>query len=181
MGSQRVGHNWVTNTLTRTQFYLLSQCFSKVSELDVLVTQLCLTVCHPMDYSPPGSSVHGILQGRILEWVAILFSRGSSLPRDRTQVSCVSGRCFTVWALGKSETPLNFKIWELEGDQLMGTWSQSESVKVRGINLLVWLLVQGSTHPATAVTPKGVIDVEDGTVEERNHCHYQGPYSVSPA
>ena len=48
------------------------------------------TLCNPMDCSPPGSSVHGILQARILEWVAISFSRGSSQPRDQTQVSCVS-------------------------------------------------------------------------------------------
>ena len=51
-------------------------------------TQSCLTLCDPVDCSPPGSSIHGILQARILEWVAISFSRGSSRPRDRTQVSC---------------------------------------------------------------------------------------------
>ena len=58
--------------------------------------QLCLTLCNPLDCSPPGSSVHGILQARILEWVAIPFSRGSSWPRDQTQVSCIAGRFFTV-------------------------------------------------------------------------------------
>ena len=51
-----------------------------------------------MDYSLQGSSVHGILQARILEWVAIPFSRGSSWPRNWTQVSCVAGRFFTDWA-----------------------------------------------------------------------------------
>ena len=50
------------------------------------VTQSCLTPCDPVDCSPPGSSVHGILQARILEWGAIAFSRGSSRPWDRTQV-----------------------------------------------------------------------------------------------
>ena len=54
------------------------------------VTQSCLTLCDPMDCSPPGSSVHGILQARILEWVAISYSRGSSWPRDWTWVSCIS-------------------------------------------------------------------------------------------
>ena len=49
-----------------------------------------------MDCSPPGSSVHGILQARILEWVAISFSRGSSRPKDRTRVSCIASRFFTV-------------------------------------------------------------------------------------
>ena len=56
----------------------------------VLVAQSCLTFHDPVDCSPPGSSVHGILQGRILEWVGILFSRGSSWPRDETCVSRVS-------------------------------------------------------------------------------------------
>ena len=68
----------------------------------VLVAQLCPTLCDPMDCSPPGSSVHGILQARILEWVAISFSRGSSWLRDWTQVSCIAGRFFTIWAVGKS-------------------------------------------------------------------------------
>ena len=57
----------------------------------VLVAQSCLTLCNPMDCSPPGSSVHGISQARILEWVAMPFSRGSSWPRDRTHVSCIAG------------------------------------------------------------------------------------------
>ena len=52
------------------------------SEVKMLVAQLCLTLSNPMDSSPPGSSVHGILQARILEWAAISFSRGSSQPRD---------------------------------------------------------------------------------------------------
>ena len=64
----------------------------------VLVAQLCLTLWDPMYCSPPGSSVHGIFHARILEWVAISFSRGSSQPRNRTQVSCIAGRFFTLWA-----------------------------------------------------------------------------------
>ena len=59
---------------------------SEVSKCSV--AQLCLTVCASMDCSPPGSSVHGILQVRILKWVAIPFSSGSFQPRDQTQVSC---------------------------------------------------------------------------------------------
>ena len=58
----------------------------------------CPTLCDPMDWSPPGSSVHGILQARIQEWVAIPFSRGSFWPRDQIQVSCIAGRFFIVWA-----------------------------------------------------------------------------------
>ena len=67
--------------------------------LCVLVTQSCLSLYHPMDCSPPESSVLGILQARILEWISILFSRGSSWPRDQTKVSCIAGRFFTVWAM----------------------------------------------------------------------------------
>ena len=66
-------------------------------KVKVLVAHLCLTLCNPMDCNPPGSSVHEILQSRILEWVAICFSRGSFWPRDQTQVSHVAGRFFTIW------------------------------------------------------------------------------------
>ena len=61
-----------------------------------LVAQLCTTLCDPMDYSQPGSSIHGILQPRILEWVAIPFSRGYSPPRNRTRISCIADRFFTT-------------------------------------------------------------------------------------
>ena len=64
----------------------------------VLVTQSCLTLCDPMDCSPPGFSLYGIFQAKIMEWVAIPFSRGSSPPRDQTRVSCIIGRFFTIWA-----------------------------------------------------------------------------------
>ena len=70
------------------------------------VAQSCLTVCNPVDFSLPRSSVHRIFQARVLEWVAISFFRGSSQPRDGTWVSLIVGRCFTIWAtrevLGKS-------------------------------------------------------------------------------
>ena len=62
------------------------------------VAQSCPTLCDPMDCSLPSSSVHGIFQAIVLEWIAISFSRESSRPRDRTQVSRIVGRCFTVWA-----------------------------------------------------------------------------------
>ena len=64
----------------------------------VFVPQSCLTLCYPVDYSPPGSSVHGFLQAGILECAAISFSRGSSWPRGLTQVSYISGGFFTIWA-----------------------------------------------------------------------------------
>ena len=65
-------------------------------ESESIVTQSCPILCDPMDYSPPGSSVHGILQARILESVDIPFSRGLSRPRDRTPVSHFAGRFFTI-------------------------------------------------------------------------------------
>ena len=60
--------------------------------------QLYLTLCNPKDCSPPGFSVSGIFQVRILEWVAISYSRESSWPRNRTHISCIVGRLFIIWA-----------------------------------------------------------------------------------
>ena len=71
----------------------------------VKVAQSCLTVCNPRDYT-----VHGILQARILEWIAFPFSRGSSQPRDRTQVSCIADRRFTVWATIQNSTSFVLSI-----------------------------------------------------------------------
>ena len=58
--------------------------------------------CHPMDYSLPGSSVHGILQAKILQWAAIFLLRGSSWPRDWTRISCVGRRILYHWATSKA-------------------------------------------------------------------------------
>ena len=71
---------------------------SNLNFLKVKVTQLCLTLCDPMDYT-----VQGILQARILEPVAFPFSRGSSQPRDQTQISLIAGRFFTSWATRKAQ------------------------------------------------------------------------------
>jgi len=86
------------------EFHIMSWCsvnvFCKLRES--LVAQSCPTVCNPMDCSLPGSSILGIFQAKVLESVAISFSRGSSWPRDWTRVSHTIGRRFTVWAI----TPL---------------------------------------------------------------------------
>ena len=77
--------------------------------MNVLVAQSCPTLCNPVDCNPPGSSVHGIFQARILEWVVSSFSTGSSWPkdlswpRDPTRVSRIAGRCFTIWAIKEGE------------------------------------------------------------------------------
>ena len=68
----------------------------KTTTMKVLVIQPRPDLCNHMDYNLPGSSVHGILQARILEWVAIPFSRGSSQPRDPTHISFIAGRFFTA-------------------------------------------------------------------------------------
>ena len=69
----------------------------KVKEIEV--SQSCPTLCDPVDYSPPGSSIHGIFQARMLKWVAMPSCRGCSQPRDQTWVSCIEGRLFTVWTM----------------------------------------------------------------------------------
>ena len=81
-------------------------CKSMKSESVSEVAQSCPTLCDPMDYSLPGSSVSGIFQARILEWVAIPFSRRSARPRDWTRVSRTVGRRFTIWATREVEHSL---------------------------------------------------------------------------
>ena len=81
--------------------------------------QSCLTLCNPLDYNLPGSSVHGILQARILEWGAILFSRRSSQPGHWTWVSCTVGRFFTFRATRKA--PPNTLLLDNE-ELLKGSW-----------------------------------------------------------
>ena len=74
--------------------------------LECVNVQSCPALCNPMNYSPAGSSVHGISQARIQEWVAVSFSRGTSQSRDQTQVSCVSalaGRFFTTGATWEAQ------------------------------------------------------------------------------
>ena len=73
-----------------------------------LVTKLCLTFCDLMNCIPPGSSVHGISQARISEWVAISFSRGSSWPRDRTCISCTGRWILYHWATWEAQLSFFF-------------------------------------------------------------------------
>ena len=73
---------------------------------------LCLNLCNPVNYNPPGSSVHGISQARILEWYAISFCRGSSQPRDWTYISCIGRKILYCWATG--EAPRRGRYWVRE-------------------------------------------------------------------
>ena len=79
---------------TNYDYYYAAALIS--TEVKSEVAQSCPTLCDPMDCSLPGSSIHGIFQARILEWVAISFSRGSSQPRDWSRVALMLGRHFTV-------------------------------------------------------------------------------------
>ena len=105
------------------------------------------TLWDPMDCSPPGSSVHGISQARILEWVAISYSRGSSHPRDWTQDSHIAGagRFFTSWATKEAQSlPLLQEIFPTwESDQGLLHWRQ----------VLYQLSYQGKPHLMLAKRP----------------------------
>ena len=91
MGPHRVRHEWSDLAVAAAALYMyfpnyLTLCYAVMC---VLVARLCPALCDPLNCSPPGSSVHGIVQARILERAAVSFSGGSSRPRDRTQVSCI--------------------------------------------------------------------------------------------
>ena len=93
-----------------TQRLVTENWIKRASENEV--AQSCPTLCDLVDCSQSGSSVHGILQARILEWVAISFSRGSSRPRDQTQVFRIAGRGFNLWATREAlngQKPLIYK------------------------------------------------------------------------
>ena len=99
-----------------------------------LFTTLCPTLCDPADYSPPGSSVHGILQARLLGWVAISSSRGFSWPRDQTHISCIAGRRFNLWATG--EAPQRLRNWTLNVDFLLTNLKFTQSHLANGCCIL---------------------------------------------
>ena len=92
--------NWVT-------WKIFAECLKQTFENESVsyVSHVQLFFDHII-CSPPGSSVHGILQARILEWVAIPFCKGSSWPGDQIQVSCITGRFFTIWAPRGAPKPL---------------------------------------------------------------------------
>ena len=152
--------NWQTQKLcpltikaTRAKTHILGSCnslpfvlqfnhFSKIYYISCccLVTKSCLTLCYPMDCSLPGSSVHGISQARIVEWVATFFSRGSSWPRHWTQVSCISRWILYHWtsreyysAIKRSKT-VSFSETRMDPETVM----QSEVKSEIAWNLVKW-------------------------------------------
>ena len=101
----------------------------------MLVARLCPTPCDPRDCSPPASSVHGILQGRILKWVAMTFlPQGIFWPRDRTRVSWIAGRFLTFWDTREAQQPCyselkaSIKLFWNESHPKEPTWLLSVSV-----------------------------------------------------
>ena len=111
-GSQKVEHDLVTEKQQFIRSKSLDSTTLKESESEVV--QSCSTLCDPVDCSLPRSSIHGIFQARVLEWVAISFSRGSSQPRGHTWVSHIVGRRFTIWATKQVVThTLKGKGWNL--------------------------------------------------------------------
>ena len=107
------------------------------------VAQSRPTLCDPMDCSPPGSSIHRILQAAILEWVVISFSREPSRPRNRTQVSLIAGRRFNLWAKREAWKDDNFLQIDLS----------NSSKKPSRYFVIVVFVVQSLSHVWLFVTP----------------------------
>ena len=121
----------------------------------MLVVQSCPTLCDPMDYSLPGSFVHGILQAKILEWTAIPFYRGSSWPRDRTRVSCI---CRQI--LGRPH--INHQFSSVQ------SLSLSDSLRPRGL--------QHARPPCPSPTPRAYLN----SCPSSRWCHPTISSSVIP-
>ena len=115
------------------------QHFSNL-KVKVLVIQSCLTLCDPMDCTLPGSWVHEILQARILEWVAIPFSRGSPQPRDQTQVSHTAGGFFTIWATREASN-LRGHDFQVHFTILRGIWSPYEKLCSKKLHTFLQVIV----------------------------------------
>jgi len=101
------GTSFRLQSILHPSLLLLSNLFLSMLTLLKVKSESCSVMSNSVTpCSPPGSSVHVILQARIREWVAIPFSRGSSQPRDWTQVSCIAGRFFTIWVMRVALDPL---------------------------------------------------------------------------
>ena len=133
--------------------------------------QLCLTLCDPIDCSPLSSSVHRILLARILEWVAITFSRGSSQPRDWTQVPCTAGRFFTIWATREVHRKVIFSL-------LIPSILQGKSV----FGILTALLLQCRETACSLIDDSHIIrDLKGSSLRFRHASTDRKPLLPSPA
>ena len=133
---------------------LLITFLPRSSESESKVTQSCPTLCDPMDCSLPGSSLHGILQARVLEWVAISFSRGSSQPRDRSQVSCIPGVSIFYFHGCNHHLQWFWSQKKIKSDTV-STVSPSISHKVMGADAMIfvfWMLSFKTTFSLSSFT-----------------------------
>ena len=126
------------NPMDRGAWWVTVHGVTELNKTESEVAQSCLTLCDPMDCSLPGSSIHGIFQARVLEWVAISFSRGSSRPEDETCVSPIVGRCF--YRLSHQGSPILNKTEHTQNrasTPVTGRWA--------GQIIAAWVTWQGPT------------------------------------
>ena len=128
----------------------IPHCSKCQKHFKVKVVQPCMTLCSPMDYSLPGSSLHGILQASILEWLAVSSSRGSSQPRDQTQVSCIAGGFFTVWATREAQEYWMGSLFLLQRIFLTQELNQG----LLHCRLILYQLSYQGSHPLPLATNK---------------------------
>ena len=129
--------------------HLLIKCgtcsdFTQVECFCAKLLQSCLTLFDPMDCSSPGPSVHGILQARILEWVAMPSSRGSSQPRDWTQVSHTAGKFFTIWTTSNIWYLASFHMLMGYSSILSGEMSIQVLYSLTGLPIFLLLMCRRS-------------------------------------
>ena len=137
---------WVCQFLLHIYFRINHMCITHLCVcVCVLVNQLCLTLCNYMNCSSLGFSVHEVLQARILEWVAIPFSRGSSWLRDQTMVSCIVGRFFTIWATREAHNTFSHSIFNWL--DCVGGWGSEQWYKSTVCTV--------SPHPCFCITYGG--------------------------
>ena len=126
------------------------------------VTQFCPTLCNSMDYRLPGSSVHGISQARILEWVASFFSRGSSWPRHGTCTSCgscIGRQILYYWATWEAHTRTLYFLYSFTSDRHLGCFCILAFMNNAAVDLWVQLSLQHTNFLSLCVFPEvGLLD-----------------------
>ena len=113
-----------------------------------LVTKSRLTLCDPMNSSPPGSSVHGISRAWILEWVAIFSSRGSSQPRDRSCISCIERWILYHWATREAPTSVSLALFmSMQGNGAGWGWGQGHYRKIGNFQMVQYFAILSKLSP----------------------------------
>ena len=136
--ARQIFNHWTTREVPTVDFQSSNYVSKQLLCVDAKLLQLCLTLCNPVDCSPPVSSVHGILQARILKWVATPSSKGSSQPRDQTCISYVF--CIGMWAL-YPHSPLvsGAQAWVRDSAGI-GPHAQNQPSPPHNTGLLPWTL-----------------------------------------